>query len=160
MVGYYGFLAQKFREGTRLVGVDRDKEDIERCKTMAHHLKSGPATFFEDDVYHFVENSDKFDLILCAGGLYHLPDPRRLLEGLRKITKQYLVVQSAITVEHDDPDYFERPNPWFKTWGSLFTNRRLLRWLDEAGFEVVESAVNSREHPNPDYVGACYALVK
>jgi 2-polyprenyl-3-methyl-5-hydroxy-6-metoxy-1,4-benzoquinol methylase len=158
--GYYGFLTQKLAPGSTLTGVDINGKDIKLCKIMASHLDLGPSTFVEDDVYHYVENSGEVDLALCTGGLYHIPDPRRLLDGLRKITEQYLIIQSAITVAHDDPDYYETPNPWFNGWGSLFTNARLLRWIDETGFNIIDSATNARAEPNPRKVGACYALVK
>ncbi len=158
--GYYGFLTQKFCPDARLVGIDSNKDDIDRCRKMANFINLGPTSFIEDDVYHYVENCDSFDLILCTGGLYHIPDPLRLLKGLRKITKQYLVIQSAITVEHDDPDYFETPNPWFKTWGSLFTNTRLFSWVKESGFNILENCVNRREEPNPRYIGASNFLLK
>ena len=158
--GYYGFLTQKLCPGSTLVGVDINQEDINRCKLMSNYINHGPSTFIKDDVYHFVENADSFDLVLCFGGLYHITDPKRLLKGLRKITKQYLVVQSAITVKHDDPDYFESPNPWFRTWGALFTNKRLLRWAEEVGLAVLETQNDRKKKPNPSHVGASYALLK
>ena len=158
--GYYGFLTQKLCPNASLVGVDLNEEDLHRCKVIASHLKLGEAKFVKDDVYHFIENSEPFDLVLCFGGLYHIPNPKQLLEGLKLIIKHYLVVQTAITVEHDDPDYFEVPNPDFKTWGCWFTHSRFIRWVEEVGYEILESTWNKRNEPNPRYIGASFCLLK
>lgn len=159
--GYYGLLAQKLSPDAVLVGVDANPEDIQRCWTMASHLRLGPVHFVQRDVYEYVEGSGRsFDLILCTGGLYHIPDPLRLLKGLHRLTREYLLVQSAVTSKHDNPNYFEAPNPWFKTWGSLFTHSRLMRWIEEAGFEIQQMATDQREPPNPEGVGGSYALAR
>jgi SAM-dependent methyltransferase len=39
----------------------------------------------------------QFDVVHCSGVLYHMPDPMRLLMALRKITREYLVLTSAVT---------------------------------------------------------------
>lgn len=158
--GYYGFLVQKFCLGAKLTGVDKNMNDISRCKTMSCHLNLGPTNFVYDDVYHYAEMANQFDIVLCIGGLYHLSNPKRLLELLKRITGKYLIVQSAITVEHDNPDYFETPNPWFKTWGSLFTNTKLLQLINEVGFNIEVSAINRREPPNPKHIGAAYMILR
>ena len=126
--GYYGFLAQKMSPDSVLIGVDRNLEDIQRCWCMASHLRLGPVNFIQEDVYEYVERTRRtFDLVLCTGGLYHISDPPRLLRGLSRMARQYALIQSAVTSKHDDPNYFESPNPWFETWGSLFTHSRLMR---------------------------------
>ncbi len=157
--GYYGFFAQKHCKTAMLTGVDKNKKDIDRCRIISHHLNFGQTTFVCDDVYNYVETAKQFDVILCFGGLYHLSEPWRLLKSLRKITGQYLIVQSAITVEHDNPEYFETPNPWFRTWGSLFTNSKLLQMVQDAGFKVMANVTNKRKEPNPKYIGASYILL-
>ncbi len=42
-------------------------------------------------------DSPKYDVVHCSGVLYHIPDPMRLMDTLRKITGEYLVVGSVIT---------------------------------------------------------------
>jgi SAM-dependent methyltransferase len=159
--GYYGLLVQKLSPDAVLVGVDSNPEDIQRCWTMGSILRLGPVNFIQRDVYEYVEASRlSFDLILCTGGLYHIPDPLRLLRGLHRLSNGYALIQSAVTSKHDDPGYYETPNPWFKTWGSLFTHSRLMRWIEEAGFEILESATDQREPPNTEGVGGSYALAK
>ena len=39
----------------------------------------------------------QFDVVHCSGVLYHMPDPMSLLVSLRKITREYLILASAVT---------------------------------------------------------------
>ncbi|MCP5101623.1 MAG: hypothetical protein GY943_39265, partial [Chloroflexi bacterium] len=61
--------------------------------------------------------------------------------NLTKITKGYLVIQSAITLETEDPDYFVSPAPGWKH-GSRFTHDGLKKWLQEIGWEIIEEGRN------------------
>jgi hypothetical protein len=45
------------------------------------------------------EIGQPYDVVHCAGVLYHHPHPMQMLVALRKITGQYLVLTSAITQE-------------------------------------------------------------
>jgi hypothetical protein len=77
-----------------------------------------------------------YDLVLCAGGLYHLERPNVFLELLRPVTRGYLVVQSVVTLETEDPSYFISPTPGLRH-GSRFTHAGLERWLVEAGWQIL-----------------------
>ena len=39
----------------------------------------------------------QFDVVHCSGVLYHMPEPMRFLRALRKITREALVLTSAVT---------------------------------------------------------------
>lgn len=56
------------------------------------------------DVQRLVESAGdfQFDVVHCSGVLYHLPDPFRLLVALRKLTREYLILTSAITATRID----------------------------------------------------------
>lgn len=47
----------------------------------------------------------RYDVVHCAGVLYHIPDPMRLVETLRKITREYLVLSSVITPMRIESDH-------------------------------------------------------
>lgn len=159
--GYYGLLTQKLCPESVLIGVDRNPADVQRCWCMASQLRSGPVNFISSDVYEYVENrTQPFDLVLCFGGLYHISDPLLLIKGLRRLAGKRLVLQSAIPVNKEDPDYYETPNPWFKTWGSLFSFDRLIRWVEEAGFDIIDKSRDSRDGPNPQGIGGAYVLAQ
>lgn len=51
------------------------------------------------DVIAFAEaqQSPRFDVVHCSGVLYHVRDPMRLLMALRKLTRAYLILGSAVT---------------------------------------------------------------
>jgi len=75
---------------------------------------------------------EKYNILLCAGGLYHLNNPEKLLRICHEITKHYLVVQSVVTLETEDGDYFVKPAPGWKH-GGWFTDARLRDWLERIG---------------------------
>ena len=43
------------------------------------------------------DSCPQFDVVHCSGVLYHLPEPMRFLRALRKITRESLILTSAIT---------------------------------------------------------------
>jgi hypothetical protein len=93
-------------------------------------------------VWEFLARDEPaYDLVLCAGGLYHLAEPRRLLETLRRRTRGFLVVQSVVTLESEDPAYFVSPAPGWPH-GSRFTHAGLGRWLGELDWTVLASDRN------------------
>ena len=51
------------------------------------------------DVMSLVESNScpQFDVVHCSGVLYHMPDPLRLMAALRKITREYLILGSAVS---------------------------------------------------------------
>lgn len=42
----------------------------------------------------------RYDVVHCSGVLYHHPNPISVLEALRRITGEYLILTSAVTQEH------------------------------------------------------------
>jgi len=139
--GYYSCWLGKLAPAATITAVDLDAAEIDRAQTAARVLGIDNITFHIEDIWERVQRPEQYDLILCAGGLYHLTEPRRLLESLRTVAAGYLVIQSAVTLETDDPDYFVSPAPGWKH-GSRFTHAGLRKWLTELGWEVVEEAEN------------------
>jgi hypothetical protein len=62
-------------------------------------------------------SQDTYDVVHCSGVLYHLPDPLRLVEALRNITREHLVLTSAITAERVKNEHGTLEIP---TSGALF----------------------------------------
>ncbi|MCS6924964.1 MAG: class I SAM-dependent methyltransferase [Candidatus Binatia bacterium] len=52
-----------------------------------------------DDVLRLAETAScpQFDVVHCSGLLYHMPDPLRFLQALRKMTREFLVLTSVVT---------------------------------------------------------------
>jgi hypothetical protein len=139
--GYYACLIKNLRPDARVTGVDRNPNDIRRARAAAHVLGFSGIDFVIDDVWDYLRNAPPFDLIMCAGGLYHLADPRRLIELLRPAVKRYLIVQSVVTLETESSDYFVTPAPGWRH-GSRFSHAALKRWLLDAGWMIVEQTRN------------------
>jgi hypothetical protein len=139
--GYYACLIKSLCPDAHVTGVDRNPNDIRRACAAARALGFSGIDFVVADVWDYLRSAPSFDLILCAGGLYHLAEPRRLLDLLRPTVKQYLVVQSVVTLETESPDYFVAPAPGWRH-GSRFSHAALEGWLIDAGWSIVEQARN------------------
>ncbi|MBN1953791.1 MAG: class I SAM-dependent methyltransferase [Anaerolineae bacterium] len=139
--GYYSCTIAHLCPAAAITGVDLDPAEIRRAETAARLLGVAKARFVVADVVDFVRQAAPHDLILCTGGLYHLQEPRHLLQRLYPISTHFLVVQSVVTLESESPDYFVSPAPGWKH-GSRFTHAALRRWLEEIGWEIVAAARN------------------
>jgi hypothetical protein len=62
-----------------------------------------------DDVLLLAEAAScpQFDVVHCAGVLYHVPDPLRFLRALRKMTREFLVLTSVVTATRVQNEYGE-----------------------------------------------------
>jgi tRNA (mo5U34)-methyltransferase len=159
--GYYACLLAQTRPDAVVWGVDRDARQIARARTAARLLGCGNVWFADEDIWAFLRQQEQpFDLVLCAGGLYHLAEPRRLLDVLRPLTRGFLVVQSVVTLTSEDPAYFVTPAPGWRH-GSRFTHAGLGRWLDALGWTIV--AADRNELPGnarPEDRGSSYYLCR
>jgi protein-L-isoaspartate O-methyltransferase len=136
--GYYSCRIKALSPHARITGVELDPEQIRRAESIARRIGFGDMSFRRGDVRTFVEQSgEAYDLVMCAGGLYHMSDPVRLLEAVRRIVRGYLVVQSVVTLETEDEEYFVQPA---KGWqhGCRFTHAWLRARLEERGWHVLE----------------------
>jgi protein-L-isoaspartate O-methyltransferase len=136
--GYYSCRIKALSPRARIIGVELDPEQVRRADTIVRRLGFDDVSFHQDDVRTFLERSgEAYDLVLSAGGLYHLSDPVRLLRAARRIVRGYLVVQSVATLETENADYFIQPA---KGWqhGCRFTHAWLRARLEERGWHVLE----------------------
>jgi protein-L-isoaspartate O-methyltransferase len=138
--GYYSCRIKALSPQARITGVELDPEQIRRAETIARRLGFGEVSFRREDVWTFLERSGPaYDLVLCAGGLYHLSDPVGLLQAVKRVAGGYLVVQSVVTLETEDGDYFVQPA---KGWqhGCRFTHAWLRARLEELGWHLLDEA--------------------
>jgi SAM-dependent methyltransferase len=135
--GYYSCHVKTRAPHARVTGVELDPEQVRRAETISRRLALGDIRFRQGDVWHFLRQvRETYDLVLCAGGLYHVSDPAGLLRALRRVVRGYLVAQSVVTLETEDPGYFVQPA---KGWqhGSRFTHAWLRARLAELGWEIM-----------------------
>ena len=107
---------------------------------MNEYLNLADIYFECKDVFE-IDEGDQYDIILCAGGLYHISDPVKLLKKCYKITKQFLILQTVITQETNSPDYFVTPAPGWQH-GCRFSDSGLKNRLEEIGWITYEHATN------------------
>lgn len=163
--GYYSCRIRMLAPDARITGIELDPDHIRRAETIARRLAFANVRFRQSDVRAFLEAStETYDLVLCAGGLYHVSDPARLLEAVRRVGDRYLVVQSVVTLETEDRDYFVQPA---KGWrhGCRFTHRWLAARLEEVGWHVIEAARaelpgNHRPHDRGSSFFLCQAAAR
>lgn len=139
--GYYSCWMGRLRPDAAITGVDLDAQEIERAETAVRVLGIHNAAFHVADIWEWVQKPAQYDLIMCAGGLYHLTAPRRLLQALAPLAAGYLVIQSAVTLETEEPGYFVSPAPGWKH-GSRFTHAGLRQWLIDLGWQIVAEERN------------------
>jgi SAM-dependent methyltransferase len=138
--GYYCCRLQALSPRARITGVELDPDHTRRAETMALRLGFGTVRFRREDVWAFLDRSEEtYDLVLCAGGLYHVSDPARLLQAVKRVARGYLVVQSVVTLETEDAGYFVQPA---KGWqhGCRFTHAWLQARLEALDWQVLEDA--------------------
>jgi len=138
--GYYSCRLATLAPGAEITAVDLDPDHIQRAETIARYLRLPNLRFQRSDVGEFLaQASDSYDLVLCAGGLYHSSDPRGLLEQIGRKAAGYVVLQSVVTLKTEDPDYFVQPAPGWQH-GSRFTHAWLVHQIEGLGWRVLDHA--------------------
>jgi hypothetical protein len=137
---YYSCHTKKSRSNAVITGIELDEGRIRRAMPVTRRLGLQHITFQRDEVRAFLRrSSERYDLVLCAGGLYHTSDPAGLLERVRHVSRGYVVVRSVVTLETEDRGYFLAPAPWWQL-GCRFTRAWLLELLTDSGCRVVAEA--------------------
>lgn len=133
--GYYSNIAASWGAG-HTKGIDKNASEIILAKKASRLLGNGQiCEFVTGDVYDDI--SQNFDIVLCAGGLYHIANPKSLLAHILGMSPKYLICQSVVTLATDDENYFESPAPGW-TWGCRFTSSGMKKMLCDSGWEILQ----------------------
>lgn len=82
--GFYSF--ELARRGANVIGIDNSYEDIVRAKFAKKIMGVENVNFEIVDVDNAnQELSQKFDLVLCLGLLYHVEDPKSIINKMAKL---------------------------------------------------------------------------
>lgn len=134
--GYYSFWIKKSFNSTKMVGVDISGEDIRRCNLMKKILNCNEIEFRQGNVLELSEK-ETFDIVLNAGGLYHLRDPLRFIKLSYSLTNRFMVLQTVVTLETESEDYFVSPAPG-SDYGCRFTNAWIINRLKDVGWNILK----------------------
>lgn len=110
-----GFFSQYLASnGSKVVGIDIDKNRIEKAKYVKEIIgKNLDVTFQKIDIYSEEFSSmQKFDLCLCLGFIHRVPDPFTAIKKL--VEKSDLIVFEWKALKfgpHDEAFAFFSPNP-------------------------------------------------
>jgi len=131
---------------------------LQQARIAADALGVGAKATFEDrDVWN-VEGV--YDIGICAGGLYHLTDPERFLAKLHDHIRGSLVVQTVVSLENTDANYFVA-SPSYRPHGSCCSAAWMIAAIERAGWKILEQSQN--ELPgNPELYnrGSIYLLLQ
>ena len=95
-----GYSVEFAKAGYDAVGFEAREENIRKCNFLKEDLKLQNLKFIKDDVKN-IEKYGKFDVIICAGLLYHLDYPVSYIKTLGKITNKMLLLHTHYAVEND-----------------------------------------------------------
>ena len=138
--GFYSFELAK--RGAHVIGIDNSYEDIVRAKFAKKILEASNVDFEiinVDDLEK--EFSEKFDLVLCLGLLYHVNDPKNLIRKVAKLTN-FAFFETIANVTSQSSELID---------DRLITNDGFLPtvpWLKEAFEEVGFTRIDQITKPD------------
>lgn len=153
--GYFAQIA--LNEGADyLLGVDLNEVYLAQANLMARLRGTRETVAFKKlDVFDL---TGEFDFAICAGGLYHLEEPAKLMRQLRDQVNHALVIQTVYSKSTNDVDYFEAPAPGW-TWGCRFSYHYLVTMVEEAGWRILHAETNELlGNERPEDRGSAYLL--
>jgi tRNA (mo5U34)-methyltransferase len=106
--GFYAFEAKR-RGATRVLGVDGQRQHV-RQGLFVRKVLGLDVEFRRLNVYELnPRTTGEFDVTLALGLLYHLKHPILALENLYQVTKELLVIETAIMPPERTPVSFAHP---------------------------------------------------
>ncbi len=106
--GFYAFEAKR-RGAKRVLGVDGQRQHV-RQGLFVRKVLGLPVEFRRLNVYELSPRTvGEFDITLALGLLYHLKHPLLALENLYQVTKELLIIETAIMPPERTPASFVHP---------------------------------------------------
>ncbi|MDQ1706842.1 MAG: tRNA (mo5U34)-methyltransferase, partial [Pyrinomonadaceae bacterium] len=106
--GFYAFAAKR-RGAERVLGVDGQRQHV-RQGLFVRKVLGLEVEFRRLNVYELNSRSiGQFDITLALGLLYHLKHPMLALENLYQVTKELLIIETAIMPPERTPASFSHP---------------------------------------------------
>ena len=165
--GLYGI--ELALRGARVVGIEAREVNIEKARFVKRTLDLGGLELIQDDVRNIaVAKYGRFDIVLCAGILYHLdvPDVFHFIEHIFDMSSDFAIFDTHVSIAARDVDlhngrkYFGRfftehypgssaNEKQTRLWSSVdndksfwFTKPSLLNFLSHTGFTSVYECHN------------------
>jgi len=94
--------------GFQVIGMDARQDNLDKCEWVKTHYNVPNLTYVLDDVKNLA-NHGTFDLIFCAGLLYHLDEPAKFIEIMAKQCTTCTIIHTHFAL-HPDSFYDNRRN--------------------------------------------------
>jgi SAM-dependent methyltransferase len=95
----------------RLLGLEGRVENVRRAEFVAELLGRGNLSFHQADLESDpLTEHGSFDAVFCAGLLYHLPNPWRLLKAIADVTDRLFLDTHYASSEQDEREGFAGAN--------------------------------------------------
>ena len=88
--------------GARAVGIEIREANLNKARFLKEQLGLDNVEFFQDDVRNLSETKyGRFDVVLCAGILYHLDSPAvfEVLEQIGAVCDRMAIIETYISLE-------------------------------------------------------------
>ncbi len=159
--GYYAMLAERLGVDTT-VGYDNDADPngfFKMAPKIAEALEMEKVHFEKEDMNN-ISALPQCSIVANIGGLYHMSNPEEILKKSYEMAKDFLIIQTVVSLENDRADYFISPAPGW-SWGSRFSRSSFDCMIKRLGFTVVKQSFNElRGNANLSDRGSIYYLIK
>ena len=157
--GFYAMVAAKLG-CVKSVGIDSNKDNyFSNSQEIARRLKLPNITFIEEEINpdsHFA----KTDIVANIGGLYHVDQPKKVLEMSYDMTNQYLIVQNVVSLANTDENYYESPAPGWG-WGNRFSRESFDKMIKSHRYDIIDCFFNELEgNDRQEDMGSVYYLIR
>lgn len=160
-----GFSVAFARMGFTVLGIEVRDSNIAACHYVKDNIFMPNLTFVQDDVWN-IKKYGSFDVMFCAGLLYHLDKPLSFLKIIAEATNKVLVLNTHFSTDEpsstfplsdieenegvpgrwfiefkNEENFNNRDNHRWSSWGnkkSFWIKREfLIQALKDVGFDIV-----------------------
>lgn len=155
---YYAFFARNFG-ADRAYGFDNNRDGyLDQAFRVQEIIGDEGVELHQLDIFD-IPKDFRSSIVANIGGLYHTADPLRALEFSYEMCRNYLIVQSVVTLATEDEDYFETPAPGW-AWGCRFSYAWLRRQIIQLGYRIIDTERNQLPgNGRPEDCGSAYFLI-
>jgi len=157
--GYYTMLAN-FLGASPAVGIDNNRDGwSDGMLEVARRLGLDGVRFEHRDVADVCE-VNAYDIVANIGGLYHVTNPVDILRRSYALARRYLIVQTVVSMQNNDGDYFVTPAPGWQH-GSRFSPQSFANMVQSQGYRVLDVQFNQLEgNARIEDRGSVYMLIE
>jgi hypothetical protein len=157
--GYYTMVASRLG-CSPCIGIDNNCEGyLDKSKAIVESLGMQDCRFIKSEISE-KSSFDSTDIVANLGGLYHVSNPREILQNSFIQARQFLIVQSVVSLATDDVTYYESPAPGW-TWGSRYSRSFFHKMITDICPNIVDHDFNELTgNSRSEDRGSVYYLIK